>query len=58
MPSNNTPTLPFDALGLPTELLDSLSRLGYETATPIQSQAIPALLEGRDVVGIAQDRYR
>ncbi|MEE4202323.1 MAG: DEAD/DEAH box helicase, partial [Halieaceae bacterium] len=54
MPSNNTPTLPFDALGLPTELLDSLSRLGYETATPIQSQAIPALLEGRDVVGIAQ----
>lgn len=54
MHSPDTQSLSFDSLGLPTELLDSLQRLGYETATPIQSQAIPALLEGRDVVGIAQ----
>ena len=44
----------FDSLGLPPFLLESLSVLGYEEATPIQAETVPALLEGRDVVGIAQ----
>lgn len=44
----------FAELGLPTSLLDTLIRLGYEQATPIQSGTIPPLLAGRDVVGIAQ----
>ena len=44
----------FSALGLPSFLLDALSGLGYEEATPIQSETIPAVLSGRDVVGVAQ----
>lgn len=35
-------------------LLSALAAQGYETPTPIQTQAIPALLEGKDVVGLAQ----
>ena len=36
------------------ETLKILKRMGYVEPTPIQSQAIPALLQGRDVVGIAK----
>ncbi|HEX2779577.1 MAG TPA: DEAD/DEAH box helicase [Gemmatimonadaceae bacterium] len=43
----------FAALGLSPELVATLSQLGYEEPTPIQQQAIPALLEGRDVLGQA-----
>jgi ATP-dependent RNA helicase DeaD len=44
----------FSDLGLDADILDKLSTLGYESPTPIQSAAIPALLSGRDVVGLAQ----
>jgi ATP-dependent RNA helicase DeaD len=44
----------FEELGLSEPLLEALRHLGYETPTPIQEQAIPALLEGRDVIGQAQ----
>jgi ATP-dependent RNA helicase DeaD len=44
----------FADLGLADDLLESLRHLGYERPTPIQEQAIPALLEGRDVIGQAQ----
>src|SRR3954471_21259149 len=44
----------FTDLGLSEEMLASLAHLGYERPTPIQEQAIPALLEGRDVTGQAQ----
>jgi ATP-dependent RNA helicase DeaD len=44
----------FDDLGLSAPLLEALRHLGYERPTPIQEQAIPALLEGRDVIGQAQ----
>ena len=44
----------FQDLGLPDTLLQSISDLGYETASPIQAQAIPSLLKGRDVLGQAQ----
>jgi ATP-dependent RNA helicase DeaD len=44
----------FADLGLSTPLLEALAHLGYERPTPIQEQAIPALLEGRDVIGQAQ----
>jgi ATP-dependent RNA helicase DeaD len=43
----------FSGLGLRPELLDALSALGYEEPTPIQSEAIPALLTGQDLVGQA-----
>jgi ATP-dependent RNA helicase DeaD len=44
----------FAELGLSKPILDALGHLGYEQPTPIQEQAIPALLEGRDVIGQAQ----
>ncbi|MDX1626969.1 MAG: DEAD/DEAH box helicase [Wenzhouxiangellaceae bacterium] len=44
----------FEALGLPDELLATLRELGYEAPSPIQSETIPALLAGRDVLGQAQ----
>ncbi|MBD8606745.1 DEAD/DEAH box helicase [Aeromicrobium sp. CFBP 8757] len=50
--ADSTPT--FADLGLVDVLVDRLSALGYETPTPIQARAIPTLLEGKDVVGLAQ----
>ena len=44
----------FISLGLPKLLTDSLTAAGFDTPTKIQSQAIPKLLEGRDMLGIAQ----
>lgn len=44
----------FAALDLPEPLARALSDLGHTTPTPIQAQAIPSALEGRDVMGIAQ----
>ena len=47
-----TPT--FADLGLDARVLKALADVGYETPSPIQAQTIPPLLEGRDVVGLAQ----
>jgi ATP-dependent RNA helicase RhlE len=48
-------TLPtFAALGLTEGLLRALESAGYDKPTPIQAQAIPALIEGRDLLGLAQ----
>ncbi len=44
----------FKQLALKETLLRSLDEIGYETPSPIQSQTIPLLLEGRDLVGQAQ----
>ena len=44
---------PFADLGLDDELVKALIALGYEEPTPIQSQALPLLLAGRDVLGQA-----
>ncbi|WP_424136877.1 DEAD/DEAH box helicase [Roseomonas chloroacetimidivorans] len=44
----------FNELGLAAPLLRALEEEGYTTPTPIQAQAIPAALQGRDVLGIAQ----
>ncbi len=45
---------PFSDLGLPETLTRALDRAGYRTPSPIQAQAIPTLLQGRDLLGIAQ----
>ncbi|MDR0627882.1 MAG: DEAD/DEAH box helicase [Bifidobacteriaceae bacterium] len=45
---------PFAALGLPAWLIRSVSAAGFTAPTDIQAQAIPALLAGRDVVGVAR----
>src|SRR5438874_4254770 len=44
----------FDELGLRPELLRAVTEAGYTTPTPIQAQAIPVILSGRDVMGGAQ----
>ena len=44
----------FDQLGLSAELLRAIDEKGYREATPIQQQAIPLILEGRDVLAGAQ----
>ena len=44
----------FQALGLAEPILRALKKRAYETPTPIQAQAIPALMDGRDMIGIAQ----
>jgi ATP-dependent RNA helicase DeaD len=44
----------FADLGLSAEVLKALADVGYETPSPIQARTIPPLLEGRDVVGLAQ----
>jgi len=44
----------FADLGLKPEILQAIHEVGYTTPTPIQEQAIPVVLKGRDVMGIAQ----
>ena len=44
----------FDSLGLSAEILRAVSDKGYSAPTPIQQQAIPLILEGRDIMGGAQ----
>lgn len=40
--------------GLSTKVLDQLTKLGYEKPMPIQAQALPAIMSGRDVIAIAK----
>lgn len=44
----------FAALGLSPEILRAVAEMGYREPTPIQAQAIPTVLMGRDVLGVAQ----
>src|SRR3989338_11484951 len=54
---NQTPkpqTPGFSGLGMAPVFLEILAKLNYKNPTPIQHQAIPIAIEGKDVVGIAQ----
>ena len=44
----------FADLGLKAPILEALNDLGYEKPSPIQAECIPHLLNGRDVLGMAQ----
>ena len=44
----------FNAFGLTDEVMDGVRSLGFKNPTPIQQQAIPVILEGRDLIGNAQ----
>ncbi len=53
--STEIPEIPtFESLGLRKPMLQTISALGYESPSPIQLEAIPPLLEGRDILGQAQ----
>jgi len=53
-PKKNNIMTKFSDLALHSELLRAIEDQGYSSPTPIQEQVIPAMLDGRDVVGIAQ----
>jgi ATP-dependent RNA helicase DeaD len=50
----NAMTKPFSELGLSPELLKAIDKLGFEQTAPIQAEAIPVLMQGKDVVGQSQ----
>lgn len=47
-------TTTFSELGISEKLMKSISKIGFEEATPIQAQTIPLALQGKDVIGQAQ----
>lgn len=44
----------FKEFGLHEQLIEAISHIGFETATPIQEMAIPVIMEGNDLIGSAQ----
>ncbi len=44
----------FNEFGFEPQLQEGIHALGFETATPIQEQAIPVILQGKDLIGTAQ----
>jgi len=46
--------MPFSKLGLSDPILKAVTEIGYTTPTPIQKKAIPAILQGKDLVAAAQ----
>ena len=53
IPVGDKPAPGFDALGLTTALVDTVTALGYEEPTPIQRETIPILIAGHDLLGQA-----
>jgi ATP-dependent RNA helicase RhlE len=54
LPDADAAPTTFAALGLAPAVLDAVREAGYEEPTPIQREAIPLVLRGRDVMGLAQ----
>jgi len=52
--SSSVTSTGFDQFGLNESIVRGIRELGFETARPIQSETIPAGLDGRDVLGLAQ----
>src|SRR5690606_41212053 len=52
--AGDAPVPTFADFGLHPDLLRAVAETGYTTPTPIQAQAIPVVLNGRDVMGAAQ----
>ncbi|OCH90696.1 P-loop containing nucleoside triphosphate hydrolase protein [Obba rivulosa] len=48
------PVTKWSHFGLPASCLEVIKRLNYAAPTPIQAQAIPAIMSGRDVIGVAK----
>lgn len=51
---NYMSTVLFEDLNLNPQILRAIKEMGFEEATPIQAQSIPAVMSGRDVIGQAQ----
>lgn len=48
------PNLSFDNLGIAPKILEVLDRMKFKVPTPIQHKAIPLVIEGEDIIGVAQ----
>ena len=44
----------FEELNLAPQIIEAISYMGFETASPIQEKAIPVAIEGKDVLAVAQ----
>ncbi len=53
-PLKKTDILKFIEFGFEPQLMESLDAMGFENATPIQVQAMPSIMEGRDILACAQ----
>ena len=53
MPSRASTAVDFSTLGLSSDLVNILATLGYEEPTPVQREAIPLILAGKDVLAQA-----
>ena len=51
---DNNERIRFDALDMHPDVMDALDAMGFQEATPIQSESIPKILNGQDLMGIAQ----
>lgn len=51
---SNAPPKSFQDLGIIDSLCNACTALGYKSPTPIQSEAIPLALQGRDIIGLAE----
>ena len=51
---DNNERVRFDALNLHPDVMDAVDAMGFQEATPIQSESIPKILAGQDLMGIAQ----
>ena len=47
-------SMKFEEFDLATEIIEAISYMGFETASPIQEKAIPAAIKGKDVLAVAQ----
>ncbi|WP_029933674.1 DEAD/DEAH box helicase [Thiomicrospira pelophila] len=54
MSDTSSTDITFESFNLDPMVLKGLKDIGYETPSPIQAQAIPSILEGRDILGMAQ----
>lgn len=54
LPNQRPNTLKFSEFGLTPAIIEGLDSMGFESATPIQEQAIPKIMEGQDILACAQ----
>ena len=54
MPQSPADSVPFSELGLSETVVQAVTSIGYESASPIQAATIPAMLDGADILGQAQ----
>jgi ATP-dependent RNA helicase RhlE len=54
LPISKYSTLYFSEFGFGDDLMDGIDAMGYTTATPVQEQVIPYIIEGRDIIAAAQ----